>query len=54
MLELPVTLGVPKDVLTQKSTHWNPRASVHQAPKSQPSVPDNLTCNRQGVKRSQI
>jgi len=30
-------------VLTQKSTHWNPRASVRQARKSQPSVPVNLT-----------
>ena len=24
---------MPKDVLTQKSTHWNPRASVRQARK---------------------
>ena len=30
-------------LLTQKSTHWNPRASVRQAPESQPSVPVNLT-----------
>ena len=40
-------------VLTQKSTHWNPRASVRQAPESQPSVPVNLTCNWQGIKQSQ-
>jgi hypothetical protein len=32
-------------VLTQKSTHWNPRASVCQEPKSQPSVPVSFTCN---------
>ena len=30
-------------LLTQKSTHWNPRASVRQAWKSQPSVQVNLT-----------
>jgi len=36
---------VPKDVLTQKSTQWNLRASVHQASENQPSVPVNLTCN---------
>ena len=41
-------------LLTQKSTHWNPRASVRQAPKSQPSVPVNLTWNWQGRKQSQI
>jgi len=33
------------ELLTQKATHWNPRASVCQAPESQPSVPVNLTCN---------
>ena len=38
----------------KKSTHWNPRASVRQAPESQPSVPVNLTCNWQGIKQSQI
>ena len=30
-------------VLTQKSTHWNPRASVRRVTESQPSVPVNLT-----------
>ena len=38
-------------LLTQKSTHWNPRASIRQAPKSQPSVPVNLTCNWQGINK---
>ena len=33
MLKLSVPPGMPKDVLTQKSTHWNPRASVRQARK---------------------
>jgi len=32
-------------LLTEKSTHWNPRASVRQAPESQPSVLVNLTYN---------
>ena len=41
-------------VLMQKSTHWNPRASVRQARKSQPSVPVNLTWNLQERKQSQI
>ena len=41
-------------LLTQKLTHWNPRASVRQTPESQPSVPVNLTCNWQGIKQSQI
>ena len=30
-------------VLTQKSTHWNPRAGVRRVTESQPSVPVNLT-----------
>ena len=30
-------------LLTQKSTRWNPRASVHRVTESQPSVPVNLT-----------
>jgi hypothetical protein len=30
-------------LLTQKSTHWNPRASVRRVTESQPSVPVNLT-----------
>jgi len=42
MLKLLVPPGLPKEVLTQKSTHWNPRARVRQASESQPSVPDNL------------
>ena len=37
--------GPRAGLLTQKSTHWNPRASVCQAPESHPSVPVNLTCN---------
>ena len=41
-------------VLTQKSTHWNPRASVRRVMESQPSVPVNLTWNWQGRKQSQI
>ena len=32
-------------VLTQKSIHWNPRASVRRVMESQPSVPVNLTWN---------
>jgi len=40
MLKLLVPPGVPKDVLTQKSTQKN-----RQAPESQPSVPVNLTYN---------
>ena len=35
-------------VLMQKSTHWNPRASVSQASESQPSVPVNLTAIDKG------
>ena len=30
-------------LLMQKSTHWNPRASVCRVTESQPSVPVNLT-----------
>ena len=41
-------------LLTQKSTHWNPRASVRRVTESQPSVPVNLTWNWQGRKQSQI
>ena len=54
MLKLSVSPSVPKDVLTQKSTHWNPRASVRRVTESQPSVPVNLTWNWQGRKQSQI
>jgi len=35
--------GVPKDVLTQKSTNWNPGASVRRVTENQPSVPVSLT-----------
>ena len=42
MLNLSVSPGVPKDVLTQKSTHWNPRASVRRVTENQSSVPVNL------------
>ena len=54
MLKLSVPPSVPKDVLTQTSTHWNPRASVHRVAESQPSVPVNLTWNWQERKQSQI
>ena len=53
MLLLMLEEGVLQ-LLKQKSTHWNPRASVRQARKSQPSVPINLTWNWQGRKQSKI
>ena len=49
-----LTLILRSPLLTQKSTHWNPRASVRRVTESQPSVPVNLTWNWQERKQSQI
>ena len=38
-------IGFSLWLLMQKSTHWNPRASVRRVTESQPSVPVNLIWN---------